>query len=127
MIQFFKKKQPEVIEKIVEKTVYKDQPMTEQEHMLAFAEFIGDISETKIEPEYEDRMFKEMENVDYLRDYLKATIARDMQRYFAATNDEQRQLIKGAISRTAFLRARLADKKDHEVVQTKVKGLRYAA
>jgi len=124
MFSFFKEEKP--VEKVVEKTVYKEQPKSEQEMMLAFAEFIGDINETKIEPEYESRLFTEMANVDYIQDYLRATIARDMQRYFAATNDEQRQLIKGAIARTAYLRSRLRDPEDNEVVQSKIKGLRYS-
>lgn len=123
MFNFFKKEEPVV--KVVEKTVYKEEPKDESEMMLMFAESLGDISETKMEPEYEEKLFAELQSVDYLRDYLRATIARDMQRYFAATNDEQRQLIKGAIARTAYLRSRLSENPDHEVVQTKVKGLRY--
>lgn len=123
MFSFFKKEQPEVVERVV----YKDAPQTDEEKFLVFAEFIGDVNELKMDTKYEERLFKDLSNVDYLHDYLRDCIARDMQRYFAATNDEQRQLIKGAIARTSYLRSRIIKQPDNEVVQTKMKGLRYSA
>ena len=122
MFSIFKKQQPV---KVIEKTVYKDEPKTEEEKMLAFAELVGEIDETRIDPDKEDALFKELANVDHLADYLRNAIARDMQRYFAATNDEQRQMIKGAIARTAYMRSKIMKREDHDVVESKMKGLRY--
>lgn len=98
----------------------------ERNFLLEFAEYIGDIHEYKTDPEEEDRMFKELGSIDFLQEYLRSSIARDMQRYFAATTEEQRLLIKGAIARTSYLRSRIASREDHKVIPTKMKGLRYA-
>lgn len=100
--------------------------MTEPELMLAFAEHFGDIGEYEIDNKEEARMFEELRSVDYLQTYLRAQIARDMQLYFAATTDPQRELIKGRIARSAFFRSRLAEPEKATKVTSKIKGLRYA-
>lgn len=117
MFDFLKKKPRPLPEPISEKE--------ERNLMLEFAEAIGDISEYKIEPELEDKLFEELANVDYLHEYLKATIARDMQRYFAATDEMQRNLIKGQIARVSTLRAKVVNRPENKVVESKMMGLRY--
>ena len=107
------------------KTIVREE-MSEEELMLKFAEHFGDIGEYQVDIEEERRMFEELQSVDYLQPYLRATIAKDMQLYFAATTDQQRDLIKGRIARSAYLRSKLVGKSDNQVVNTKMKGLRYA-
>jgi hypothetical protein len=120
MFNFLK---PKVEIKYETRTVEKD--ISESDLMIRFAEHFGDIGDYQIDKEEEKRMFEELRSVDYLQPYLRAQIARDMQLYFAATTDLQRELIKGRIARTAFLRSRLAQETQPEEVTTKMKGLRY--
>lgn len=104
--------------------VYKDKMLTEPELMKAFAESHGDIYDYQIDPKEEKRMFEELQTVDYLQTYLRALAAVDMQQYFAATTDQQRDIIRGRLARTATLRSKLSDKPDNKV-PSKMKGLRY--
>lgn len=121
MFNFFKEKLP------TKEIVYKDKKLTEAELMLEFAEHFGDIGVYDIDPKEEKRMFEELLAIDYFQTYLRATIARDMQMYFAATTDQQRDIIKGRAARAASLRGKLTTQTDTEVKGTKMKGLRYRA
>lgn len=98
--------------------------LTEGEVLLAFAEMHGDIYDYQIDPKEEKRMFQEMQSIDYLPDYLRTLSAIDMQQYFAATTDQQRDIIRGRMARVATLRVKLGERKDTKV-KTKLKGLRY--
>ena len=117
-----KKKEEEQVETMEPKVI-----RTEQDLMLEFAACFGDIGEYDTDSEEEQRMFEELKGVDYFQTYLRAQIAKDMQQYFAATTDQQRDLIKGRIARTSYLRSHLLDRKDQVVSTTKMKGLRYGA
>lgn len=125
MFGFFQVKPRDIPESKTE-VIYKDKELDDQELMLAFAEHFGDIGEYQVDSKEEARMFEELRSVDYLQTYLRAQIARDMQLYFAATTDQQRDLIKGRIARTAFFRSQLMDPSEKKTVKTKMKGLRYA-
>lgn len=105
--------------------VYTEKKLTEPELMKAFAESHGDIYDYQIDPKEEKRMFQELQAVDYFQTYLRELAAIDMQQYFAATTDQQRDIIRGRLARTATLRAKLGERPDNKV-KTKMKGLRYA-
>ena len=96
----------------------------EQDVLLEFAAMHGDIYDSEIDKKEEARMFQELQAVDYFQTYLRELSIQDMQQYFAATDDHQRDIIKGRMARTATLRAKLGDRKDNKVVP-KMKGLRY--
>lgn len=70
------------------------------------AKLIGDPTEYTIEKKQEEAFFNDLSRVDGVREFLKATMAKDMQRDFGATPD-QRQIIRGAFARTAYIKSRL--------------------
>lgn len=115
-------KKTDTEEVIQEKKVEKKQT---KDIMLQFAEAFGDFGEYEIDKEEEVRMYQELQSIDYFQTYLRAQIAFDMKQYFAATTDSQRDIIKGRIARTAYMRSRMSERKDVEVSTTKMKGLRY--
>lgn len=123
MFKFFQDKNRGIPKKEI---VYKDRQYSEQELMLQFAEHFGDIGDYEIDPKEEKRMYDELQSIDYLQPYLRGIIARDMQLYFSATTDQQRDIIKGRIARTASMRSKLVAQPDNQVTNTKMKGLRYA-
>ena len=98
---------------------------TESETLLEFAEFFGDISEYKMDKEIELEMFDKLKKVENFNEYLRSAIARDMQRYFAATDDVQRNLIKGTIARTSYLKGRMAAQNESKEVKSSMLGLQY--
>jgi hypothetical protein len=53
------------------------------------------------------RIYKEMANIDGIQDLFRDTMVADLRRYFAATNDHDRDLVRGGFSRTAYLRAQV--------------------
>lgn len=63
----------------------------------------GDILDYEISIEQEKAIFKEIKKIQGVADYLKATSAKDIVRYFNAVNDVQRNLIRGAYVRTMYL------------------------
>lgn len=116
------------IEKILNKFGYYKhrQTFTDSEICLMFAEMIGDPSEYTITEKQQREIFDKLSVVEGLNDWLRATIARDLQRYFAAEDDFVRATVKGAIGRTAYLKSLLT--KTREVPKesrTKVEGIRY--
>jgi hypothetical protein len=114
-----------MIEKILNKFGYiKKENISEKEIMLLFSEIIGDVNDYKIEKESETNLFEELSVVQDFKEYLQATSAKDIQRYFAAHGDTDTQnLIRGAMSRTSYFLAML--KKDKIKKDTKLKNLRY--
>jgi hypothetical protein len=100
-----------------------DNPLTEAELGSMYAESIGDISEYVIDKDQELLLFKDLATIDGLGSYLRATVAKDMQRYFAAEDDRQRNIIRGAMSRTMFFRSSLRSKSNDKT--TKVEGINY--
>jgi hypothetical protein len=73
----------------------------------------------------EHQLFKDLARVDGLRDYLRVTSTKDIQRYFASTVDKERDTVRGALARTVYLQGKLVKSSDDGVVDTKVPGLRY--
>lgn len=102
----------------------RERKLSEAEILVAFAEMHGDVYDAQVDEKEEKRMFQELQSVDYLPEYLRTISALDMQQYFAATTDQQRDIIRGRMARTATLRAKLGQRKDNKV-KTKMKGLRY--
>jgi hypothetical protein len=112
-----------IIERILNRYGYYKNPMTEAELALAYAESLGDVTDYKLSQEDEQRMFEDLNSVDNFSDYLRATSAKDIQRYFAAETDKQRDIVRGAVSRTLYFRGMLGRRK--EIRDTKMKGNRY--
>jgi hypothetical protein len=94
---------------IVIKTIEIDRDLTEIELATKLAEKLGDIDAIEITSEASVEIFRALGNVDGLLDYLRDTMCNDIKRYFAATNDKDRDIIRGGFSRTSYIRARILD------------------
>lgn len=119
-----------MIEKLLNKFGYskivrdlKSNPFTEEEICTMFAEVIGDVHDYSISKKDEVKLFQDLSVIDGWKDYLRATLSKDMQRYFGAGEDKTRDLVKGAAARTSFLLAGLKGTK--ELKETKLGNLRY--
>lgn len=85
-------------------------------------EKIGDVFDYKLDPKVEKGIFADVSKVDFIMEYLRATMAKDIQRYFAAPDEKQRDIIRGAFARTVYLKSRISKRGE---VDTKIDGLRY--
>lgn len=81
------------------------------EYYLAdyYGKLVGDPTDSDITKADEDSFFKDLARVDKARDFFKATMARDMQRYFSAPDQKSRDVIQGAFARTVYFRGKLKE------------------
>lgn len=84
-----------------EKNSIKDIPTPELE--IELLSRYGDIFEYTIDKQEEKIIMKELKKINGLLNYLKATQAKDVTRYFSAQDEKQRDLIRGAFHRTLYL------------------------
>lgn len=99
-------------------------PFTPEELGFLYAQTLGDVTEYTIEPKQEKELFEKLRKIEGLFDYLRATTAKDIQRYFMASSDSQREAVKGALGRTIYFKNKVSGAPHKETV-TKLKGLRY--
>lgn len=91
-----------------------------------YGKLIGDPTSYDISAKEEIHIFSDLAKVDGIREYLKATMAKDMQRYFAAPDQKSRDVIQGAFARTSYLRGKLKEvNKPKEVSKLEVSKKRY--
>lgn len=85
-------------------------------------------STTEVDSEFskqeEERLFKELKNIEGFVEYLKSAAKNDKDRYFGATTPFEQLVIRGSYARTNYLATRImnADKEKKEV---KLEGVRY--
>lgn len=84
-----------------------ERPMGEVELASKLAALTGDIESIEIAKEGKEEIFTDLAGVDGILDFLRDTMVNDIKRYFAAQNDHERDLIRGAFSRTAYLRSQV--------------------
>jgi hypothetical protein len=94
-----------MIEKILNKFGYVKAPL---DPLYEAAKVIGDPNEYEVHPKLEQQIFDHLSSVEGLAEYLRATMAKDMQRAFSSTPD-QSQIIHGAFARTSYLLSRIKD------------------
>jgi len=70
----------------------------------------GNLLETVIDKELEDKIFKELKGIDGLPAYLQATMNKDIVRYFTTQEDNSRDMVRGAFSRTLYLKNKIKSK-----------------
>ncbi len=99
--------------------------LTEEFLALRLAQLVGDPTEYSISKEEDAKFFQDLSRVDNAAQMLRATAAKDMVRYFGATDDHQRGLIRGAFSRTTYWATMLKNVSKPAKKETKLKGLRY--
>lgn len=101
-----------MIEKILKRLGYiKESSITEADIYKYLGRVVGNPVDYDMPKKLEDNIFEDLSRVDGIMDYLKATMAMDMQRDFAATAD-QKDMIHGAFSRTAYLRSKILAARD---------------
>jgi hypothetical protein len=98
-------------------------PLSEEQLLQLYAKTMKEIFGENIDKEHEENMFKQLSAVDGFSDFLRSTLTRDLQRYFAATTPLEQLQIKGAYSRTLYFRSNL-NKKDKPA--PKLDNKRYA-
>lgn len=81
--------------------------MSEKEDLQEFVAEVENPLDIQIDTEFEQAIFESLGSVDGLLEFLRDAMAKDMQRYFDAPDDDSRMRIKGAFQRTAYLRKRI--------------------
>jgi endonuclease I len=109
-----------MIEKILKRFGY-TKALKDKDIYTMFAEEIGDIRQYEINSKFEKVLFEQFATLDGATDYLKATIAADMQRYFSAPDERSRDIIRGGIARTSYFLSLCKQKRG----ETKLENLRY--
>lgn len=79
--------------------------LNEVELSAALAAKMGDIQSIEITKDGAKEIYASMGNIDGLLDHLRDTMVNDIKRYFAAQTDAERQIIRGAFSRTSYFRS----------------------
>lgn len=95
--------------------------LTEEFLSWELAKMIGNPNDYSIEKKQEEQFFQDLAKIDGVMEYLSATAAKDMQRYFAAPQGQQ-DVVKGAFARTVYLKSRLTKSKNNP---QEIDGLRY--
>lgn len=98
------------------------EPFKAEELSLMLATLIGD-TESDISPEEEQAVFAAAKNVEGLTEYLRKSAARDMARYFGAASAQEQFIIRGAFSRTNYLRTKILA--GGKPTGSKLPGIRY--
>ena len=102
--------------------IHKDE-LTDDFLFGELAKMVGVIDLSK---EEENNFFEQLSRVEDVRRFLQGTASKDVQRYFGATDDKQRDLVRGAFTRTVYMLSKLKASEDVKVEpRTKIKGLRY--
>lgn len=96
-------------------------PYTEDEVLAMAAEILRPLYGENIEKGEERKLFDKLLEVEGLGEYLRLTMARDLQRHFVAATPIEQMNIRGAFSRTLYLKSLLTKKTSKEL-----KGPRYA-
>jgi len=79
-----------------------------------------------IDKKLEEAVFDDLRKIDSFQEYLQVTLGLDMKRYFSASTDAEREQIKGAFGRTAYLSGKIAGvKKNAEKPRRKRDNLQY--
>lgn len=93
-----------------------DNKRTIEEILLELADVLDNPMESEIDDKLEVETFGSIKGNDRLTEYLRITLGCDIKRYYAASTDENRNQIRGAFNRIAYLLAKItkynkADKK----------------
>lgn len=93
------------------KTIVAEKELTESELAAKMAALLGDVDSVEITEDGVAELFEQLARIDGLTDYLRDIMVKDINRYFAAQNDNERAIIRGGFSRVAYIRSILLDKK----------------
>lgn len=115
-----------MIKSILRKLGYIHESELTNEYILyAAANIIGDPVEYEFTAKQEEELFGDLSKVNGFSEYLNATMAKDMQRYFSSPR-EQLDIIQGAFARTAYIKSRIVKQNTSNTKsKTKLDNLRY--
>lgn len=97
------------------------QKFTEEELLIELSTFL-DPTEMRMGRTAVADVFERLSNTEGVAEYLRNMMEMDMKRYFAASSDEQRAQIKGAYSRTAYLRSMIIGTTEAGKVKSVITG-----
>lgn len=118
-----------VVKVVLHKLGYTHQSeITEDYLCYELAKYIGDPNEYTIDQKLEEEFFNGLARVNYVNEYFKSMMAKDMQRDFGSA-DDSRQMIRGAYARTAYLKSRMRrmteDKAELKIAESKIQKIRF--
>ena len=120
------------INKLLERFGYykHKQEFTEDFLLQKYVELQDSIVEEDYPQKNRIHLFKDLSRVEGFRDYLRYTSNKDIQRYFASSNDVERASVRGAMARTVYMQGNLTKASDiktkpDDTKGLKIKGLRY--
>lgn len=96
---------------------------TEEELCVMLAN-LTEITDDEIDKKTEEEIFSSIKKIEGFTAYLKNATMKDVQRYFGATTEDERQLIRGSFARTNYIRGKIITvglKKEDKII----KGMRY--
>ncbi len=83
---------------------------------------------TEVESDFskseEERLFKELKNIEGFVQWLKSAAKNDKDRYFGATTPFEQLVIRGSYARTNYIASRVMNA-DKEKKDVKLDGVRY--
>lgn len=95
--------------KIVIKIVEVERQMDEVELASKLAELLGDLNSVDLTKDGAKDIYRDMGRIDGSIDAYKEIMMNDIKRYFAAQTEKERDTIRGAFARTAYLRSQMLD------------------
>jgi hypothetical protein len=101
-----------------------DKDRTTDEILLELVESMESPLASNLDGKWERKVFEDVRGSDNLLEWCRETMAMDMKRYFSAVDDESRAQIKGAFSRTAYIRGLLVKMGNVKKVKKDVSGKR---
>ena len=121
-----------MFEKLIDKLGYipkgddirnlKTNPFTEEELSVMLADILKTSDDT-VDDAQEIKLFKELNGVEGLVEYLRETSNKDMRRYFGAVTKEEQLVIRGAYSRTNYFKTKVSH--SGEVPKDKLESIRH--
>lgn len=98
---------PEGYIKVSEVRDLEKKPYTEDEILDMFVSVMGKIYGDKVDKKQEREIFDKIMEVEGVNDYFRDTLGADIQRYYVASTREEQLQVRGAFSRTLYLKGLL--------------------
>ncbi len=94
-----------MLDKILKRFGYIREDSVTEDYMLG--RLIGSPIGVSISKEEDQAFFDSFKSVEHGKAYLKATVAKDILRYYGATDEKERNIIQGAARRTIYFLSKL--------------------
>ena len=105
----------------------KANPLNEEQILRLAADTLVDLYGNMPEKKEEVELFSRLNQVEGFTDYLRATLANDVKRFFKASSPAEQLQIRGAYARTLYLKGRLLKKQESEEDPVSLPNVRYTS